>query len=427
MPITKRPRVAAIGLSDTEQDSITHLCGQLRSAESVEGYLQDYSWSETDLLVAKDLERTLIDRDVNLLMIGPTHILWPESDSGGVLQHVDRTNTNSNTERELAVSSTCPQLYRQLATDLSRELSLSVETPDVVRSTRRELFPLIETTSGHHVALRLVLPPRSKTGASKPSRPIALFLPEVSNLAAWFSAFLTELHESDPTRVPQAPPRLSNPSDWYTPEEKGLVDQISEIESNLERLTNERDGLLAELTAQGEKAEGGIRRAIWADGVELVSAVKDVFSDLGFKVKDMDAELKENEPKREDLRLTLRDVPGWEAIVEVKGYSSGTKTNDARQIRQHRERYITGENRLPNLTIWLSNEYRTIDPSSRPVPDQNVKDAAELVGAVHVLSSDLYQQWALVATGRLDKEIVIKSLVNAAPGLWTSPTEGTSV
>ena len=54
----------------------------------------------------------------------------------------------------------------------------------------------------------------------------------------------------------------------------------------------------------------------------------------------MDAELKPNEPKREDLRLTLPNRPGWEGIVEVKGYTDGVKTNDARQIREHRERYI---------------------------------------------------------------------------------------
>ena len=47
----------------------------------------------------------------------------------------------------------------------------------------------------------------------------------------------------------------------------------------------------------------------------------------------MDAELKE-EAKREDLRLTLEDRPGWEAIVEVKGYKKGTRTKDARQINE---------------------------------------------------------------------------------------------
>ena len=77
----------------------------------------------------------------------------------------------------------------------------------------------------------------------------------------------------------------------------------------------------------------------------MIAAVGKVLADLGFAVRDMDAELTVGEPKREDLRLTRQGVDGWEAIVEVKGYTSGTKTNDARQIRQHRERYILEERR----------------------------------------------------------------------------------
>ena len=108
-------------------------------------------------------------------------------------------------------------------------------------------------------------------------------------------------------------------------------------------------------------------------------------------------------------------------MVEVKGYPSGTRTNDARQIREHRDRYIGEEGRPPDLTMWLSNSYRTMEPSSRPAPDQNVKDAAEAIGTVHVLASDLYRQWALVAAGSLDAETGVQSLVNAEPGLWAPP------
>ena len=203
-----------------------------------------------------------------------------------------------------------------------------------------------------------------------------------------------------------------------------LAGRISEIDLEFERLTTEREHLQRDLAAEAERADRGIRQALWSDG-DLVTAVKDVLAEFGFTVRNIDAELKQNEPKREDLRLTLQEFPDWEAIVEVKGYPSGTKTNDARQIRQHRERYITEVGRLPDLTIWLSNEYRTMDPSSRPVPDQNVKDAAELIGTVHVLTSDLYRQWSLVSAGSLDRETVIKSLMNAHPGLWTPPASDT--
>ena len=146
-----------------------------------------------------------------------------------------------------------------------------------------------------------------------------------------------------------------------------------------------------------------------------------MLTDLGFTVRDMDEGLRQDEPKREDLRLTLQGIPEWQAMVEVKGYTSGTRTNDARQIREHRDRYTREEGRLPDLTVWLSNPFRTRDPSSRPAPDHNVRDRAEDIGAVHVLVSDLYRQRMLVTTGSLEAETMRQSLVDAELGLWTPP------
>ena len=425
MTNTRRPRVAAIGLDGPQVASIAPLCGELREACSLGDYLQSYSWTETDVMVLCALDGHQVDNRVNLLLVGPISFYWSDSypvPMGRTIHHM-RTNTQ-NTERELAVPPGCPELYKPLAAELSRQLGRAAKPPAVMATSRQDQTTLIETTSGSPVALRLVLPSQSRAADDELSSPIALLLPEVTNLAAWFRAFLCELHESDPIRVPQAPPRLSQPLDWYTPQERGLADRISQIESESERLSNERDQLQEELAAEGENADKGIRRALWADGDDLITAVRDVLTNLGFAVRDMDAELGQDEPKREDLRLTLQDVPEWEAMVEVKGYTSGIRTNDARQIREHRDRYISEEGRSPELTVWLSNPYRTMEPSSRPAPDHNVKDAAEAVGTVHVLVPDLYRQWALVAAGNLDAKAVIQSLVKADPGLWTPPAPG---
>ena len=424
---TKRPRVAAIGLNDLQVASIAPLCGELRQAASLGGYLQSYCWTETDVMVSSDDRRQEVVSSVNLMTIGPTFIQWTDWYSKGGVQrrHVASTDV-LNTERELAVPTSCPDLYKPLAAELSRQLGLAAEPPTVLKTSRGRQTALIETTSGYPVALRLVLPARSMADDGKSSRQIALLLPRAYNLSAWFRAFLSDLHESDPVRVPQAPPHLIQPSDWYTPEERVLADRISQIDSEFERLSDERDLLKTKLATEGEKADRGIRRALWADGDDLVAAAHDLFTNLGFTVRDMDAELRKGDPKREDLRLTLQDVSGWQAMVEVKGYPSGTRTNDARQIREHRDRYILELGRAPDLTVWLSNTYRSVDPSSRPAPDKNVKGVAETIGAVHVLTSDLYRRWVLVATGTLEAEIVIQSLANADPGLWTPPAPGSN-
>ena len=36
----------------------------------------------------------------------------------------------------------------------------------------------------------------------------------------------------------------------------------------------------------------------------------------------------------------------------------------------------------------------------------------------HVLASDLYMQWVLVKTGRLEAQAVVQDLIDAEPGLW---------
>ena len=217
---TKRPRVAAIGLSGPQLASIAPLCGDLREAASLAGYLRSYNWSETDVMVSGTAGPNQVDRRVNLMTIGQTLVYWPDYRSAGN-PHYARTDI-LNTERELAVSPACPDLYKPLAANLSRQLGLAADPPAIMETTRERRIGLIETTSGQPVALRLVLPTRSMPFDSNSPRPIALILPKSSNISAWFRAFLCELHESDPVRVPQAPPRFIQPSDWYTPEEKGL-------------------------------------------------------------------------------------------------------------------------------------------------------------------------------------------------------------
>lgn len=420
MPNPRRPRVAAIGLDDSQLASIAGLSGTLRPADTLSDYLADYPWTETDVMVSSGLKKPIVETSINLITIGTNDFYWSDwfRGKGGQRREYARTDAG-NTERELRVSHACPDLYGTLAAELTRQLGQAGGPPSVISSSRKNRKALVETTSGHPVALRLDFPPRSTAAKGDSSRPMALLLPEVPNLAAWFRAFLVDIHASDPGRVPHAPPRLLRPSAWYTPQEKDLADRISRVKSYIERLTDERDQLRTKLAAEGERADNGIRRILWSDGDELVAASEQVLSDLGFEVRNMDAERSQGEPKREDLRLTLPDRPGWEALAEVKGYTSGTRTNDALQIRKFRERYIAEERRPPELTLWLANPFRTLDPSSRPAPDQNVKEAAANVGAVHVLATDLYRQWRLVAADRLGADTVVQGLVNAARALWT--------
>ena len=243
---------------------------------------------------------------------------------------------------------------------------------------------------------------------------------------SWFQAFLDDLHELHPGRVPQPSNRFSSPSAWYTPEEREWAQRIVEIQAEVERLQNEHEQAEAGFAAARERANAGIRRCLWADGDDLEEAIGDILKELGFKVRHMDSETKPGESKREDLRLTIPDRAGWEAIAEVKGYPAGTRTNDARQIREHRDRYFREDARQPDLTLWIANTYKSVeDPSARPSPGNDVGQRAADIGAVHVLAADLYRLWALVQAGSLEQAQALQHLIDAALGLWSPPASDT--
>ena len=411
----KRPRVAAIGLDESQIESIEPLCGDLRPADSLGDYLENYHWTETDITILGEGFIGSVFVKGNVLTIKPSRFTWI---GDGLPFYRRELSMQLNTERELRISDACPEWYRRLATELARQLGRA-GNPTLVFSTGGDSEDriLVETTSGGPIALRCVLPNNKE--ASEGRVAIALALPKEVDLSAWFWAFLADVHELDPTRVPQAPPRLGNPSDWYTPQERSLAKRIVEIEDEVEHLEAERERIENDLDVASKEADAGIRRCIWVDGDDLVAAVGNILEELGFVVRHMDAERQQNEPKREDLRLTLDDRPEWEAIAEVKGYTKGTRTNDVRQIREHRDRYIGEEKSPPDLTLWIANTHRDIDPSSRPVPDSNVGEAAANIGAVHVLATDLYKLWTFVAANRLEKAQAVQLLIRADPGRWS--------
>ena len=344
---TRQPRIAAIGLDESQIESIAPMCATLRSASTLSEYLKRYNWTETDLTIFLGDQAVTTTVRGNVLAIGVPHFTWT-GHSGPDPFNQGKLTVVGNTEREVRVSSDCPESFEELAGELARELRRASDPPTVLRLNR---FPdegtsaLVETTSGWPVAILSAYSknPESDSGwvAS------ALALPKHASLPEWLRTFLEVLHELDPGRVPHAPPRSSSPADWYTPQERNLASRIAAITDEIERLDTERERFKGDLAAAAREADAGIRRCIWSEGDELVDAIGQVLDELGFDVRDMDAETRQGEQRREDLRLSLDDPAGWKAIAEVKGYSKGTRTSDARQIREQRESYIRDNGNPP--------------------------------------------------------------------------------
>lgn len=434
---TKRPRVAAIGLDRSQIESIAPLCGDLREEASVQSYLARYSWTETDITVLGDDRSPSIDVRGHVLAISRWTFNWegdglrralspePMIRPAIVRDAVSVLVDGSNTEREVSVPAACPPGYGGLAKELARLLAgLGKPFPTLkARSFHGgRANSLIATTSGRPVAQRFIF--ENQPNAPEVPAAVILTLPTEASLAAWFRAFLADVHEVDPIRVPQPPPRIDHSWEWHTPTERALEERILEIEGEIGDLETDQSEVKVQLAAATRDADAGIRRCVWVDGDDLVAAVRELLTDLGFVVRDMDAGRAPGEPKREDLRLTLADGSDWEAIVEVKGYTRGTKTSDSRQIREHRDRYSAEAGDVPDQTFWIANSYRTLEPTARPAPDGNVNETAMNVGIVHVLATDLYMLWARVARGELRMEQASQLLIDAVPGLWIPDAPG---
>jgi len=421
-----RPRVAAIGLGESQLAEIRPFCGDLRPAQSVDDYLnhQRFSWSETDIVVASGLHYAVIDTGVHVLTIGPISrgiMEWTRSRSGRQFRERVRMDTQ-NWEREVAVGFACPAMYRGPAEQLVKQLGAAKEPPPTVTVTDAgELLrePIVETSRNRPVALRLQWADRVWGGGEGPTVDVvSLHLPSGATLSSWFRAFLTDISEFDPNRVPEPPSLFNDPSHWYTPHADAIAGAISEAERERARLEREQQRLEEELAREGSRADATVRRTIWEDGDELVDAVGEMLEEMGFSVEKMDEAKQPHEAKHEDLRLTLVTQPKWEAIVEVKGYTKGIRAKDAQQVRMHRERYNRETGREPNLTIWLVNPWREMEPSDRPSADKQIDESAEIVGAVCLHTTDLYLLWKSLKTGDSSLDEIVRRLVEAKAGLW---------
>lgn len=211
--------------------------------------------------------------------------------------------------------------------------------------------------------------------------------------------------------------------EWMAHEERKLWANIQEQEerklSAIAHFDQEIADLSSELTKLAKNMNETRRRLITAQGDDLVSEVKAVFVDLGFGVTDVDAELDMSVPKREDLRLTDSKDPGWEAIVEVRGYQrSGGKTSDLQRLSRFAYLYEQEKGTGPSRRVYVINGQTELPPAQREVPlAAATEDLQEFAtdGGVVISSLDLYKiANELHALGRAD----VRASIRKATGRW---------
>jgi hypothetical protein len=190
---------------------------------------------------------------------------------------------------------------------------------------------------------------------------------DVPDLIPWVRAALAEWHRLAPDRFPGVPD-WSHGDEWSTPTERALRARLRDIaderDARMQEL-NEREASTRRLLDEARSAADQDERALLTEtGRPLVLAVLNALSTLGFDVIDADDDAPEDD-HLEDLRITDSEAPGWIALVEVKGYTKGAKTEALTQFIRFEKRYQTQNGRTADAEWYIVNQFRSRDPSTR--------------------------------------------------------------
>ena len=112
-----------------------------------------------------------------------------------------------------------------------------------------------------------------------------------------------------------------------------------------------------------ESVDASERLLLTGIGRPLVAIVHKILESFGFEVIDVDEGLGEDQPKKEDLRVS---ESGWLALCEVKGYSKGGKLKDLWDLNRFSALYAVETGQLRAAMWFVVNQFRATDPSSRP-------------------------------------------------------------
>ena len=155
--MTPRPRVAAIGLHKKQIESIAPICGDLRAADSLDSYLNDYSWTETDITILGDGASVTRYVRGHVLTVNPSTVSFGQghSDSHQSAEWVEYPWTPTPLPSESCKSPMpCPERYKNPADrvdsascDEPKIHSRCLIAPHSYSSQDKVSVPWFETTS----------------------------------------------------------------------------------------------------------------------------------------------------------------------------------------------------------------------------------------------------------------------------------------
>lgn len=232
---------------------------------------------------------------------------------------------------------------------------------------------------------------------------------DCGNVTRWAKVALTQWHSKSPDRFP-AMPGWTESESWMTPLELDIKSQLIQLgherDKTLKELSDRETQLRVNFREAQEAADTYERSLLTLQGSELVKAVIQALHEIGFNVRDMDVDATPDD-HLEDLRVEDSDAPNWIALVEVKGYTKGAKTEALAQFVRFNQRYMLETGSIPNACWYVVNQFAKRDPATRQ-PALHGKDddvaAFAQAGGLVIDTVSLFQLLMQVRAGAVSKE-----------------------
>jgi len=409
-------------LHEAEWDVLVTAASRVRRDPSLNvvafgSIISDLPYGRDDVLLASQPEGTLLSRS---LPSRATELVVPLG-VGDVLGMLVREDLAPGFEQQLDKQTLGVLSAFVLA--LATTMGTASRTVDavVMPSEMEGLFePFLVLSHGGILAARYVRSagwPRQSSEVSREERAGGecwLLPAHVQRHAAWVGQALQHWHDSDPARFPGRPVWWRNIR-WATPDQDQTLQDLERVEAERSAALAAYDGRLLSLQQRlseaDEAARGGMQRLLTSDGSDLEDAVAVALRDLGLVVQDMD-EVHPPNDRREDARVTDPDLDGWEALVEIKGYTRGAAVNDLARLSRWSTKYALEKQRLPDALWHIVNHFRQQDPETRPRPlpdDADLLNFQEQSGLL-IDSLQLFEVMKATAGGRITALAVRESL-----------------
>lgn len=225
---------------------------------------------------------------------------------------------------------------------------------------------------------------------------------DIPDLLPWVRAALAEWHALAPDRFPGVP-EWSETEMWQTSTERSLHAELAELGAErtaaLAQFTDREKALREKLRSAKDAADLYERALLTTQSNELAVAVAAALRELGFTVVNADNEAAPDD-HLEDLRVHDPDVPGWTALVEVKGYTKGAKTEALTQFIRFNVRYMQREGRAPDACWYIVNQFLARDPATRQRVLHGKDEDVSAFASSHGLVIDTVTLFGLLARVR---------------------------